>query len=110
MLACVCMLLIFLWALIKVILHKTSRVLLVCFQSSVGSEGSFSSHYRKVLHQGCFVSSLVEIGPVVLEKKTKMCKVYDDIDDDDNDDDDDDDRQRTNSDKKSSLETSAQVS
>ena len=42
----VCMLLIFLCALIKVILHKTSRVLLVCFQSSVGSEGSFPSHYH----------------------------------------------------------------
>ena len=28
------------------------------------------------LTQGCFVPSLVEIGPVVLEKKTKMWKVY----------------------------------
>ena len=27
--------------------------------------------------QGCFVQSLVEIGTVVLEKKMKMCKVYD---------------------------------
>ena len=27
--------------------------------------------------QGCFVPSLIEIGPVVLEKKTKMWKVYD---------------------------------
>ena len=27
--------------------------------------------------QGCFVPSLVEIGPVVLEKKMKMWKVYD---------------------------------
>ena len=26
--------------------------------------------------QGCFVPSLVEISPVVLEKKMKMCKVY----------------------------------
>ena len=26
--------------------------------------------------QGCFVSSLVEIGPVVLEKKSKIGKVY----------------------------------
>ena len=26
--------------------------------------------------QGCFVPSLVEIGPVVLEKKMKMGKVY----------------------------------
>ena len=43
-----CMLLIFLCALIKVILHKTSRVLLVCFQSSVGSEGSFPSHYHNL--------------------------------------------------------------
>ena len=46
----VCMLLIFLCSLIKVILHKTSRVLLVCFQSSVGSEGSFPSHYHNVWH------------------------------------------------------------
>ena len=28
------------------------------------------------LHQGCFVPSLVQIGPVVLEKKMKMWKVY----------------------------------
>ena len=49
--------------------------------------------------------SLVEIGPVVLEKKMKMCKVYDN---DDNDNDDD--GQRTNFDQKSSLEPSAQVS
>ena len=31
-----------------------------------------------------FVPSLVEIGPVVLEKMKKMCKVYDDDDDDNN--------------------------
>ena len=30
--------------------------------------------------QGCFVPSLVEIGRVVLEKKRKMWKVYDDND------------------------------
>ena len=30
--------------------------------------------------QGCYVPSLVEIGPVVLEKKTKMWKVYDNND------------------------------
>ena len=46
--------------------------------------------------------SLVEIGPVVLEKKMKMGKVYDN--------DDNDDGQRTNFDQKSSLEPSAQVS
>ena len=28
------------------------------------------------LHQGCFVPSLVEIGPVVLDKKIKLWKVY----------------------------------
>ena len=50
--------------------------------------------------------SLVEIGPLVLEKKMKMWKVYDD-DDDDNDDND---GQGTNFDQKSSLEPSAQVS
>ena len=33
--------------------------------------------------QGCFVPSLVEIGPVVLEKKMKMWKVYDNNDYDD---------------------------
>ena len=42
--------------------------------------------------------SLVKIGPVVLEKKKKMCKGYDDN------------RQGTNCDQKSSLEPSAQVS
>ena len=59
--------------------------------------------------QGCFVPSLIEIGPVVLEKKMKMWKVYDN-DDNDNDDNDDNDGQRTNFDQKSSLEPSAQVS
>ena len=34
--------------------------------------------------QGCFEPSFIEIGPVVLEKKTKMRKVYKN-DDDDND-------------------------
>ena len=51
--------------------------------------------------QGWFVPSLAEIGPVVLEKKMKMCKVYDN---------DDEDGQRTNFAKKNSLEPSAQVS
>ena len=41
--------------------------------------------------QGCFVLSLVKIGPVVLEKKMKMWKVYDN----NNNNDDDNDRQRT---------------
>ena len=59
--------------------------------------------------------SLVEIGSVdmVLEKKMKMWKVYDDNDNNDNDyndDNDDNDGQRTNFDQKSSLEPSAQVS
>ena len=46
--------------------------------------------------QGCFVSSLVEIGPVVLKRKMKMWNVYN------NDDaNDDNDGQRTNFNKKS---------
>ena len=44
--------------------------------------------------QGRFVPSLVEIGPVVLEKKMKMWKVYN------KDAKDNDDRQRTNFDQK----------
>ena len=44
------------------------------------------------------MSSLIEIGPVVLEEKMKMCKFYD------NDDDYNDDGQWTNFDQKSSLE------
>ena len=51
--------------------------------------------------------SLVEIGPVVLKKKMKMLKVYDNANDDD---DNDNDGQRTNFDQKSSLEPLAQVS
>ena len=53
--------------------------------------------------------SLVKIGPVVLEKKMKMYKVYDNANDDDNNDDHDNDRKRTNSDQKSSLETSSEL-
>ena len=55
--------------------------------------------------------SLVEIGSVVLEKKMKMRKVFDDDNNNDyNDYNDDNDGQRTNFDQKSSLEPSAQVS
>ena len=56
--------------------------------------------------------SLLEIGPVDLEKKMKMWKVYDNDDNDNDNDnnDNDDDGQRTNFDQKSSLEPSAQVS
>ena len=43
--------------------------------------------------QGCFVPSLVEIGQVVLEKKMKKWKVYDN--DNNNDNNNDDDGQRT---------------
>ena len=46
-------------------------------------------------------ANLVEIGPVVLEKKMKMWKAYDN---------DDDDGQVTNFDQKSSFETSTEVS
>ena len=51
--------------------------------------------------------SLVEIGPVVLEKKMKTFKAYDGNEDNNNNDDD---GQRTNFDQKSSLEPSGQVS
>ena len=44
-----------------------------------------------------FVPSLVEIDPVVLEKKMEMWKIYDN----NNDIDDNDDRQRTNFDQES---------
>ena len=53
--------------------------------------------------QWCFVPILVEIDPVVLEKKMKMWKVYDN----NNDADANDDGQRTNFDQKSSFEPSA---
>ena len=56
--------------------------------------------------QGCSVPSLVEIGSVVLKKKMKMSKVYDNNDDNDNDDDDE---PWTKLDQKSSLEPWAQV-
>ena len=64
------------------------------------------------LFRNCLPLEKFEIGPVVLEKKMKMWKVYDnDNNNDDNDkDDDNDDGQRTNFDQKSSLEPSAQVS
>ena len=55
--------------------------------------------------------SLVEIDPVVLEKKMKMWKVYDNNNDNDaNANANDDDRQRTKFDQKSSFDPSAQVS
>ena len=53
--------------------------------------------------------SLVEIDPVVLEKKMNMWKVYDNNNDANNDHTDDDDKQRKNFDQKSLLEPSAQV-
>ena len=56
------------------------------------------------LHPKRFVPSLVEIDPVVLEKKMKMWKVYAKAQEED------DDGQWTNYDQKSSLEPSAQVS
>ena len=48
--------------------------------------------------------SLVEIDPVILEKKMKMCYIYDNANNNDND------GQRTNFDQKSSVEALAQVS
>ena len=56
------------------------------------------------------MSSLVEIDPLVLKKKMKMWKVYDNANDDNDDNNDDNDWQRTNFDQKSSLEHLAQVS
>ena len=55
--------------------------------------------------------SLVEIDQVALEKKMKMCKVYDNYmyNDDSDAIDENDDGQRTNFDHKISLEPSAQV-
>ena len=57
--------------------------------------------------QGWFALSLVKIGRVILEKKKKMWKVYDNNDADDIDNDD---GQRTNCDQKSLFEPSAQMS
>ena len=56
--------------------------------------------------QGCFLPSLDGIFPVILEKKKKMWKVYDNDDADYDDDDNENDGQRTNCDQKSSLEPS----
>ena len=56
------------------------------------------------LHLKCFVPSLVEIGPVVLEKKTEMWKIYADHHNNNND------GQLSNFDQRDSLEPSAQVS
>ena len=50
--------------------------------------GPFTLHLNKL--EVCFVPSLVEIGPVILQKKTKLWKVYEDKD-----------GQRTNCDKES---------
>ena len=52
--------------------------------------------------QGWLVLSLVEIGPVVLEKKMKMWKVYDNNKDDDNNEKENEDGQRKIFDQKSS--------
>ena len=57
-------------------------------------------HFEFPFTQEYFIPSLVEIGPVVLEKKKKMGKVYND--------DNINDGQRTNFDQKSSLEPLAQ--
>ena len=54
--------------------------------------------------QGCFESSMDEIGPAVLEKKKKMWKC------DGNDDNNNEDGQQTYCDQKSSLEHSAHLS
>ena len=62
------------------------------------------------LYPRMLVPSLVEISPVVLEKKMKMWKVYDDDNNDHGNDNNNDDGQRTNFDQKSSLEPLAQVS
>ena len=58
--------------------------------------------------QRCFVPSLVEIGPVVLEKKTKIRQVYNNDGDKNHGNDNDNDGQIFY--KKSSLDHLAQVS
>ena len=59
------------------------------------------------LHPGCFVPSFVEIGSLVLEKKMKMWKVYNNNNNNNNNNDND--GQRTNFDQKRSLEPLAQM-
>ena len=54
--------------------------------------------------------SLVEIGPVVQEKKMKMWKVYDNTNNNANDNTKDNPGQRTNFDQKNLIEPLAQVS
>ena len=54
-------------------------------------EGKDGTSYKLIwipFTKGCFVPSLVEIVPLVLEKKMKMWKVYDNNDDSDDSDDD----------------------
>ena len=49
------------------------------FRNYLSFEKGMALHLYKLKFPstlGCFVPSLVEIGPVVLEKKMKMCKVY----------------------------------
>lgn len=83
-------------------LSKTISKVLILFLFQKGRGLSFEQT-QIPFTQSCFLPSLVKIGPVVLEKKTKMWKVYND------DDNNDIDRQRTNLDQKSSLEPSAKV-
>ena len=46
-----------------------------------GHDPSFKQCWIHII-QECFVPSLIEIGPVVLEKKMKMWKVYNNDNDD----------------------------
>ena len=90
----------------KMIFQLCQCILAILKLSPLGKERGPSFEQTWIpFTQRWFVFSLVEIDPVVLEKKMKMWKVNDN----DNDDDDDD-GQRTNFDQKSSLEPSAQVS
>ena len=85
----------------KKIIFYFLNVLLLFRNSPLGKgQGPPFEQTRISLTQRCFEASLVEIDPLVLEKKMNMWKVYDNKNDaaDDNDD------------GQSSLEPSAQVS
>ena len=59
--------------LVKVLLCIFAISLL--FPPRKGHGPSFEQTWIPIT-QGCFVPNLVEIGPMVFEKKLKMCKVY----------------------------------
>ena len=75
-------------------------IIAISLLSPLGKRRDFSFEQTCIpLTQGFSVPSLVEISPVVLEKKMKMPKVYGQTD-----------GRRTTGDQKNSLELSGQVS